>query len=89
MIEHLIDLPDLPAGVYRHYKGHLYLVLGYAQDSTNDSDHEVYVVYVGLTTEGSASPLRTRLRKVPEFFSHVKVGEDLVARFRYIGPRAW
>lgn len=25
--------PDLPSGVYRHYKGPLYLVLGYAHDA--------------------------------------------------------
>lgn len=41
-------LPDLPAGVYKHYKGHLYQVLGYGHDA-NDTDRRV-VVYIGLHT---------------------------------------
>lgn len=33
----MADLPDLPAGVYRHYKGPLYLVLGYGHDANADT----------------------------------------------------
>lgn len=35
-------LPALPSGVYRHYKGPLYLVLGYAHDANADefADYE-------------------------------------------------
>ena len=31
----MTDLPDLQAGIYEHYKGDQYLVLGYCDDSTN------------------------------------------------------
>lgn len=30
-------LPPLKTGVYRHYKGHLYLVLGYGEDANADN----------------------------------------------------
>lgn len=35
------DLPNLPAGVWRHYKGHFYLVLGYGHDA-NVIDGDTY-----------------------------------------------
>lgn len=84
-------LPELPAGVYRHYKGHLYLVLGYAQNATNDEDGKIYVVYVGLQTDGQPSPMRMRLRQVDEFWGTVR-NEALDrwdARFTYVGTEAW
>lgn len=31
----LPELPELPAGVWRHYKGPLYQVLGYGHDSND------------------------------------------------------
>jgi hypothetical protein len=31
-----VGLPDLMTGIYRHYKGPLYLVLGYAHDANAD-----------------------------------------------------
>jgi hypothetical protein len=40
------DLPDLRSGVWRHYKGPLYLVLGYGHDA-NDPERDT-VVYIGL-----------------------------------------
>lgn len=33
----MMTLPDLPAGVYRHYKGNLYQVLGYGHDANADT----------------------------------------------------
>lgn len=31
----MIDLPPLPSGIYEHYKGDEYFVLGYTHDSTD------------------------------------------------------
>lgn len=33
----MADLPELRAGIYRHYKGPLYQVLGYAHDANADT----------------------------------------------------
>ncbi len=85
-------LPVLPAGVYRHYKGHLYLVLGYAQDALDD---RIQVVYIGLDLAGLPSPMRMRTREVGDFFACVdpatgdtlpEVDDRSVPRFRYTGP---
>jgi hypothetical protein len=89
-------LPDLPAGVYRHYKGPLYLVLGYGRDS-NTVDRDV-VVYVGLELTGTARPgPRLLVRDVADFHAVVDpatgdaTGEAYPTpgyplRFTYLGP---
>lgn len=81
-------LPDLPTGVYRHHKGHHYLVLGYAENSTNDENEgAVMVVYVGLQLDGQPSPMRMRCREVDEFFGDVITPDGMMMpRFRYMGP---
>ncbi|MDF2461201.1 MAG: hypothetical protein K0S68_604 [Candidatus Saccharibacteria bacterium] len=73
-------LPDLPSGIYRHYKGHHYVVLGYAHDSNQDG--RIVVVYAGLELEG-ATPGHPRLnvRTVDDFFASV----DGKPRFTYVG----
>ncbi len=91
------ELPDLRAGVYRHYKGHLYLVLGYGRDA-NDDDRDV-VVYIGLELHGSKPGARIMVRTVDDFYAIVNpvTGESVadnwngsepypVARFTYLGP---
>lgn len=82
------QLNSLQAGVYRHYKGHHYLVLGYAENASNGAEQqEPYVVYVGLQLDGQPSPMRMRFRTAREFFGSVEVGPDTwVPRFRYMGP---
>jgi hypothetical protein len=46
------DLPDLAAGIYRHYKGPLYQVFGYAHDANADVlHHEDSFVQAGYATE--------------------------------------
>lgn len=93
------SLPDLPAGIYRHWKNHLYLVLGYASDSTNAvvADRTV-VVYVGLEMTGSPSPHRMHVRTAAQFFEWVDpaTGDTTfdrapgaVPRFAYVGPSAF
>ncbi len=39
-------LADLPTGIYRHYKGPLYLVFGYGHDANQEG--RITVEYVGL-----------------------------------------
>ncbi len=76
-----MTLPDLPAGVYQHWReGHLYLVLGYGMDA-NDETRTV-VVYVGLELDGARPGPRLRVRTVEDFFATV----DGKPRFEYIGP---
>lgn len=72
---------ELLAGVYRHYKGHLYLVLGLAHDANTTPDfykvgteavgmREV-VVYVGLELQEAQHGARLAVRTVEDFFSLV------------------
>lgn len=71
----------LRAGVYRHYKGHRYLVLGLAEDSTNDGEGRQVVVYVGLENgdrEQLGPPLR--VRALDEFFEYV-CGDEACAGY--------
>jgi hypothetical protein len=78
------SLPELPAGVYRHYKGHYYLVLGYGHDG-NYAGRTV-VVYVGLQLEGALPDApRLNVRTVADFLGLVDSGQP---RFSYVGP-AW
>lgn len=66
-------------GVYEHFKGGHYLVLGVAEDSR---DGESLVVYIRLYgAEGNpmgARPLR-------EFVGLVETPDGTLKRFRYIG----
>lgn len=95
------DLPVLRAGIWRHYTNHLYLVLGYAHDSTNGVVDRTVVVYVGLDLDGAQHGERMLVREVDEFFDIVdpRTGELVddvsaldggdpapVERFTYVGP---
>jgi hypothetical protein len=88
------NLPDLYAGIYRHYKGPLYLVLGYGHDA-NDSFRDV-VVYVGLELDEAKRGARLAVRSVEDFFAEVhdnnetcydrdRCKENHRLRFEYIG----
>lgn len=52
------DLPPLPSGVYRHYKGPLYQVLGYAHDANAD---ELYSNRSGVARSESQAPSGDRI----------------------------
>lgn len=79
-------LPDLPAGVYRHYKGHRYLVLGYGHDA--DYEDRQVVIYVGLELDDARPGPRLAVRTAESFFGPVQLspGGPVVARFSYEGP---
>lgn len=71
---------DILAGVYRHYKGEYYLLLGLAHHSETE---EEFIVYIPLyTREGPRMAVRPR----GMFFEEVEVDGIKQPRFKYIGP---
>ncbi len=70
---------DILAGVYQHYKGQYYLLLGLAHHSETG---EQLIVYVPLyTREGP----RMAVRPADMFFEEVEVEGLKQPRFKYIG----
>jgi hypothetical protein len=79
-------VPDLPAGVWRHWKGHLYQVLGYATDSGIAG--RTVVVYIGLELDGASPGPRMHVREAAEFAGQVEFNGAMIPRFEYVAP-AW
>lgn len=83
-------LPDLPkaaplkAGIYKHYKGGFYRLLGVARHETN---HEEYVVYCEISRglETGEGPLW--IRPIHEFYEQVEFRGRTVSRFQYVSPK--
>lgn len=75
-------MPELQMGVYRHYKGPLYQVLGLAHDA-NDPNRTC-VVYFGLQLDGAHLGPRLAVRSLEDFTGWVDW--DSARRFRYLGP---
>lgn len=73
-----MSLPELQAGVWRHWKGKDYLVLGLGHDA--DHDGRTVVVYVPLYDVPGP---RLAVRTVEGFLEEVSPG---VRRFSYRGP---
>lgn len=70
---------ELQAGVYKHYKGGLYLVLGVARHEVTD---ERLVAYVPLAVKSGP---RITVRPYDNFFDIVTVQGRTVPRFTFIG----
>lgn len=85
-------LPDLPSGVYRHYKGPLYFVFGYGHDAnaldlypaqgidaslTPFVDRTV-VVYMGLELTDAHKGPRIAVRTADDFHALVHSGDGSV-----------
>lgn len=64
---------EVRMGIYRHYKGHLYQVLGLAHDA-NHGDRTV-VVYMPLELEGAHLGPRMAVRTIEDFGAKVHVSE--------------
>lgn len=90
-------LPTLHAGVYQHYKGPLYLVLGFGHDANHDGRD--VVVYVGLELDAAKPGPRLAVRTAADFLADVNPRSGNVCpggsvcdddpcrpRFRYLGP---
>ena len=73
----------VPAGVYRHWKGQLYLLLGLAHDA--DVEGREAVVYVGLYTDPDKPGPRLSVRTRSAFFGAVDTPDGPVPRFAYVG----
>ena len=73
-----MSLPEVPAGVWRHWKGADYLVLGLGHDT--DIEGRMVVIYVPLYEV--AGP-RLAVRTVEGFLGEASPG---VPRFVYRGP---
>lgn len=71
---------DLKSGVYQHYKGNYYLVIGVAR---HDVTEEKLVVYVPLYAEKSGP--RMTARPIDVFFEELEINGKKVSRFTYIG----
>lgn len=72
-------MKTLKPGIYRHYKGGLYLVLGLAQHSETA---ERLVAYVPLSVQ--VGP-RIMVRPYDMFLETVKVNGEQRPRFEYVG----
>lgn len=70
---------ELKSGIYKHYKGGLYLVLGVARHSETD---EKLVAYVPLSVR--CGP-RITVRPYEMFFDEVMVNGVILSRFEYVG----
>ncbi len=73
---------ELSSGIYEHYKGGRYLVIGLARD---DRDETLLVVYVRLY-EKPGVPMTAR--PLRDFLATVQSPAGSVPRFRYVGPSA-
>lgn len=71
---------ELSCGIYEHYKGGRYLVIGLARD---DRDETLLVVYVRLY-ERFGVPMTAR--PLHDFLATVESADGNVPRFRYVGP---
>jgi hypothetical protein len=71
-------MSELQAGIYRHYKGALYLMLGVAKHSETD---EKFVAYVPL---GVQKGPRITVRPYGMFFETVEINGEQKPRFEYI-----
>ena len=72
-------MQDLKAGVYKHYKGGLVMVLGVARHSETD---DKLVAYIPL---GVKTGPRITVRPYDMFFEEVRVNHQSKKRFTYIG----
>ncbi len=77
----MITPPELKVGIYEHYKGEHYLVLGIARLDLADPewDDELAVVYMRLYRRDGA-PMS--VRPLRNFLEPVETG---IPRFRYLG----
>jgi hypothetical protein len=74
------SVEDVRPGVYEHYRGGKYLLIGFARD---DRDETTLVLYVRLYP-GKGIP--TSARPLDSFLATVNGPGGPQPRFRYLGP---
>lgn len=72
----------LRCGVYEHYKGKRYLVLGVARHTETG---ELLAVYVPLYELPGNEGVQMSVRPLEMFTEHVEVGSEMRPRFRFTG----
>jgi hypothetical protein len=84
--------PKFRAGIYRHYKGLLYLVIGLGHDSNYES--RTTVIYIGLELDQAKPGPRMAVRTYEDFYALVDPSTGETAnpgdagakqRFEYLG----
>jgi len=70
-------MSQIPLGIYRHYKGKQYEVIGFAKHSETLED---MVIYKALYGDGG-----TWVRPLSMWENLIEVGGNTVKRFEYIG----
>jgi hypothetical protein len=75
----------LRCGVYEHYKGKKYLVLGVARHTETG---ELMAVYVPLYELPDNEGVQMSVRPLEMFTGDVEIGPELRPRFRFIGGGA-
>lgn len=84
--------PKFRAGIYRHYKGPLYLVIGLGHDA--NYEFRATVIYIGLELDNAKTGPRMAVRTYEDFYALVDpntgkaanaVTESAKPRFEYIG----
>ena len=69
---------NLENGIYKHYKGNLYEVLGVARHSETEQQHVVYKTLYG--------DYSMWIRPLEMFVEQIEVDGELVARFEFAEP---
>lgn len=64
-------MSELKLGIYRHWKGHLYQVIGAAHDA--NTDWRTCVVYMPLELDGAHLGLRMAIRTYEDFMAWVSM----------------
>ena len=72
----------LRCGVYEHYKGKKYLVLGVARHTETG---ELLAVYVPLYELPGGEEVQMSVRPLEMFTGQVEVGPESRPRFRFVG----
>ena len=73
----LINAPLIPLGIYRHYKGNQYEVIGFAKHSETLEDMVIYKALYGVGG--------TWVRPLAMWDNQIEVDSKTVKRFEYVG----
>lgn len=80
--------PAIAAGIYRHYKGKLYQVLGMGHDA--DDELRTVVIYIGLELDDAHEGPRMAVRSADTWYDWMPNpadgGDTEIHRFIFLGP---
>ncbi len=72
------EAQTLKLGIYEHYKGKRYMVLGVVRHSETLEEHVLYKLMYGDESYW--------VRPLKMFCENISIGNQQVPRFRYVGP---